>query len=259
MESCLLVNDIGHVRVFTLNRTKQANSLSRELLDALHDEMDKLSKASEIRAVLFTGSGSSYFCSGADLKERRGMTESEARETVAMIGSLFFKIEKLPMPAIAAINGVALGGGLELALACDIRLAHKDAIVGLPETSLAIIPGAGGTQRLPRLVGIGKAKELIYTGKRLNAQEAEQIGILEHVVELDELQNKALEICEAIASKGPLAIRAAKKAIQSGFDLPLDLGLRLETYEYERLLHTEDRMEGLNAFQEKRQPQYKGE
>jgi methylglutaconyl-CoA hydratase len=258
MESCLLVSDIGHIRIFTLNRTKAANSLSRELLDTLHHEMDELKKSS-VRAVIFTGSGSSYFCSGADLKERRGMTESEARDTVEKIGTLFEKIERLPMPTIAAINGVALGGGLELALACDLRISHKEAVVGLPETSLAIIPGAGGTQRLPRLIGLGRAKELIFTGKRLSALEAEQYGILEHVVEIDELQNKALDICETIASKGPLAIRAAKKAIQRGFDLPLDLGLRLETYEYETLLHTSDRMEGLVAFQEKRQPQYKGE
>ncbi|UPM54084.1 enoyl-CoA hydratase-related protein [Gottfriedia acidiceleris] len=258
MESSLLVSDIGHIRILTLNRTNAANSLSRELLDALHSQMDELKKSS-VRAVIFTGSGSSYFCSGADLKERRGMTESEARETVEKIGTLFEKVERLPMPTIAAINGVALGGGLELALACDLRIAHKEAIVGLPETSLAIIPGAGGTQRLPRLIGLGRAKELIFTGKRLNALEAEGYGILEHVVEIDELQNQALEICETIASKGPLAIRAAKKAIQRGFDLPLDLGLRLETYEYETLLHTNDRMEGLVAFQEKRKPQYKGE
>ncbi|WP_088041491.1 enoyl-CoA hydratase-related protein [Bacillus sp. EAC] len=259
MESSLLVNDIGHIRIFTLNRTKQANSLSRELLDALHNEMDELKKTSSVRVVLFTGSGSSYFCSGADLKERRGMTESEARDTVEKIGTLFEKIERLPMPTIAAINGVALGGGLELALACDLRIAHNEALVGLPETSLAIIPGAGGTQRLPRLIGIGKAKELIFTAKRLNALEAHEYGILERVVEIEDLQDKALEICETIASKGPLAIRAAKKAIQRGFDLPLDLGLRLETYEYETLLHTTDRMEGLIAFQEKRKPQYKGE
>ncbi|MEE6451330.1 enoyl-CoA hydratase-related protein [Gottfriedia acidiceleris] len=258
MESSLLVSDIGHIRILTLNRTNAANSLSRELLDALHSQMDELKKSS-VRVVIFTGSGSSYFCSGADLKERRGMTESQARETVEKIGTLFEKVERLPMPTIAAINGVALGGGLELALACDLRIAHKEAIVGLPETSLAIIPGAGGTQRLPRLIGLGRAKELIFTGKRLNAHEAEGYGILEHVVEIDELQNKALEICETIASKGPLAIRAAKKAIQRGFDLPLDLGLRLETYEYETLLHTSDRMEGLVAFQEKRKPQYKGE
>jgi enoyl-CoA hydratase/carnithine racemase len=259
MEACLLVNDIGHVRVLTLNRPKQGNSLSLELLDALHSEVDHLKESSSVRAVLFTGSGSSFFCSGADLKERRSMTETEAKQTVAKIGSLFTKIENLPMPTIAAINGYALGGGLELALSCDLRIAQMEAVVGLPETTLAIIPGAGGTQRLPRLIGIGKAKELIFTGKRLGAHEAEQYGIVEQVVPFVDLQNTALSICETIANNGPLAIKAAKSAIQKGYELSIEEGLALESAEYSTLFSTNDRMEGLIAFQEKRKPQYKGE
>jgi len=258
MEETLLIEKSGYTKILKLNRTNQANSLSLSLLDALHKEVDELSTDKTVRSVIITGVGSSYFCSGADLKERRDMSIEQVEETVGKIGMLFYKIEKLPMPVIAAVNGIALGGGFELALACDIRVAQHNAIFGLPETSLGIIPGAGGTQRLARLIGIGKAKELIYTGRKIDSDEAEELGIIERLTNSEDALNVALSICEVINQNGPLAIRAAKSAIQDGYSVSIEEGLSFENEAYGSILHTNDRLEGLQAFKEKRKPQYKG-
>src|SRR5690625_2437317 len=171
-----------HIGIITLNRPNAANALSTSLLNQLNNVIDSINKDEELRTVVITGSGEKAFCAGADLKERKGMSEKEVIRTVQLIGQTIGRIETIAVPVIAAINGVAFGGGLELALACDLRFASNDSKIGLTETSLAIIPGAGGTQRLPRLIGISSAKRLIYTAKRMDSKEAYELGILDEVV-----------------------------------------------------------------------------
>ncbi|ASS71335.1 enoyl-CoA hydratase [Bacillus atrophaeus] len=246
------------IAVVTLNRSHAANSLSADMLYELQDTAQKIESDPNIRCVILTGSGEKAFCAGADLKERRGMDHSQVRRSVSLIQSVVSRIEALPQPVIAALNGTALGGGLELALACDIRIATNDVRLGLPETSLAIIPGAGGTQRLPRLIGQGKAKELIYTGRRISAQEAKEIGLIEYVTASADLLPKAEQLAGFIAANGPIAVRQAKFAINKGLETDLNTGLSIEQKAYEITIPTKDRTEGLQAFQEKRRANYEG-
>ncbi|WP_144495937.1 enoyl-CoA hydratase [Bacillus sp. WP8] len=246
------------IGIMTLNRPEQANSLSSTMLEEINQIIQEIKHDESIRCLLITGAGSKVFCAGADLKERRLMTEAEAKGAVRSIQQTFIEIESIPVPVIAVMNGHALGGGLELALACDLRIARAGARLGLPETGLAIIPGAGGTQRLPRLIGLGKAKELIFTGASLQAEEAIQIGLIEHISVADSLMNDAISLAKQIIKNGPLALKEAKQAIQSSLDHDLHTGLTKEYEAYLRLIDTEDRTEGLQAFQEKRTPQYRG-
>lgn len=246
------------ITIVTLNRTEAANALSKQMLLDLKTVVNDLRNNREVRVIILTGAGEKAFCAGADLKERKTMTENEVRQAVRSIGEAVNDIAALPQPVIAALNGVAFGGGLELALACDIRVGSLETKVGLTETSLGIIPGAGGTQRLPRLIGVGKAKELIYSAKRLTAEEAGAIGILEYVVPREKLLDKALEIATSIAKNAPLALIQAKTAINNGLEVDLNTGLKIEELAYNELLPTEDRLEGLRAFAEKRAPQYTG-
>lgn len=246
------------IAVITLNRPEAANSLSKQMIQDLRKVLQELKAERAIRVIVLTGAGDKAFCAGADLKERQGMSESETKETVRLIGTVINEVEALPQPVIAALNGGAFGGGLELALASDLRIGVIEATYGLTETSLAIIPGAGGTQRLPRLVGPGKAKEMIYMAKRLTAEEAKEIGILEYVVSRSELFAKAIEIATAMAKNGPLALIQAKKAINKGLEVDLATGLKIEELAYQALIPTKDRLEGLKAFTEKRLPEYKG-
>jgi methylglutaconyl-CoA hydratase len=247
------------IAIVTLNRPEAANALSTALLNELSELLGDLAFQKDVRVVIVTGAGEKVFCAGADLKERAGMNETEVRKTVALIRETINQVEQLPQPVIAALNGSAFGGGLELALACDIRVAVDTAQLGLTETSLGIIPGAGGTQRLPRLIGIGKAKELIFTAKRITTQEAAQIGLVEYVVPRAQLMEKALEIATQIAANAPIAVRQAKLAVNRSLDVDLVTGLRLEQMAYEVTIPTKDRLEGLQAFKEKRKPVYKGE
>lgn len=247
------------IAMITINRPEAANALSRKLLEELNICFNQLKNDSGVRVIIITGAGDKAFCAGADLKERKGMNDYEVKQNVRLISSTVSELEAIPQPVIAALNGVAFGGGLELALACDIRIGALEAQVGLTETSLAIIPGAGGTQRLPRLIGRGKAKELIYTARRLSAKEAESIGILEYVVPQTQLLEKALELACAMAKNAPLALIQAKAAINKGVEVDLATGLKIEELAYNALIPTKDRMEGLNAFAEKRPPQYKGQ
>lgn len=246
------------IAIVTLNRTDAANALSKQMLHDLKTAANHLRNNPEVRVIILTGAGEKAFCAGADLKERKTMTENEVRQAVRSIGEAVNEVANLPQPVIAALNGVAFGGGLELALACDIRIGSLETKVGLTETSLGIIPGAGGTQRLPRLIGVGKAKELIYSAKRLSAEEAETVGILEYVVPRENLLEKALEIATSIAKNAPLALVQAKTAINNGMEVDLNTGLKIEELAYNELLPTEDRLEGLRAFAEKRAPQYTG-
>ncbi|OXB91944.1 enoyl-CoA hydratase [Parageobacillus galactosidasius] len=247
------------IAIITLNRPESANALSTALLYELSHLLYDLAFRRDVRVVIFTGAGEKVFCAGADLKERSGMNETEVRKTVALIRETINQIEQLPQPVICALNGSAFGGGLELALACDIRVAADTAQLGLTETSLGIIPGAGGTQRLPRLIGKGKAKELIFTAKRITAKEAEQIGLVEYVVPREQLMEKAMEIAEQIVVNAPIAVMQAKIAINRGLDVDLATGLRIEQMAYDITIPTKDRLEGLQAFKEKRKPVYKGE
>jgi enoyl-CoA hydratase/carnithine racemase len=246
------------IGLITLNRPEAANAMSLQLLKELNETLVAISKNREIRVVLITGSGEKAFCAGADLKERKTMNEQQVRETVKLIGSTVNQVEALPQPVIAVMNGVAFGGGLELALACDLRIASSEAKMGLTEVSLGIIPGAGGTQRLPRIIGVGKAKELIYTARRISANEALEIGLINSVYDKEILLEKATELALEIAKNAPLSLIQAKVAINKGIEVDLTTGLKIEELAYNELLHTEDRLEGLVAFQEKRQPQYQG-
>jgi enoyl-CoA hydratase/carnithine racemase len=257
-EKVLLAEEKDGIAVLTLNRPQVMNSFSVALLDSLKERIDALKFDNNVRVVIITGAGPKAFCAGADLKERTTFDELQVKEFIFTIRNLFTSIEYLNKPVIAAINGVALGGGTELALACDIRIAAMNASMGLTETRLAIIPGAGGTQRLPRLIGRGKAKELIFTGRRVDAREALEIGLVNQICDpeslLEECQKMAAMICET----GPIAIEQAKYAINYGLETDLHTGLGIESNAYWVTIPTEDRLEGLAAFQEKRKPVYKG-
>jgi methylglutaconyl-CoA hydratase len=199
------------------------------------------------------------FCAGADLRERADMSKAEVAAFVDGLRAAFAGVAALPMPVIAAVDGVALGGGCELALAADLRVAGAAAVLGLPETGLAIIPGAGGTQRLPRLVGVARAKELIFTGRRVAAADAAAMGLVDALAPAGGAQARALELAAAMLDKGPLALRAAKAAIDGGMGVDLATGLRMEEAYYAHVIPTRDRLEGLAAFREKRKPAFTGE
>jgi len=255
----IMIQEEGGVATITLNRPKVMNAFNFDLLRALEEKIAEIRFRADIRVVIITGAGDKAFCAGADLKERATMSRAQVKEFIFTIRNLFTGIENLNKPVIAAVNGVALGGGTELALACDIRLASDSASMGLTEARLAIIPGAGGTQRLPRLIGRSKAKELIFTGKRVDASEALDIGLVNQVCPQDEL----LPTCRAMAAQicecGPLAVEQAKYAIDNGLETDITTGLAIESNAYWLLIPTEDRLEGLAAFKEKRKPAYRGQ
>ncbi|REK61798.1 MAG: enoyl-CoA hydratase [Brevibacillus sp.] len=255
----VLLRKEGAVGVLTLNRPEVYNCLNLETLFTLRRLIAEIDADREIRAVVVTGAGEKAFCSGADLKERRTMTELQVQLYIRTIRDTFSELERLPKPVIAAINGVALGGGTELALACDLRVMSETAQMGLTETSLGIIPGAGGTQRLPRLIGKGKAKELIFTARRVNAEEALAIGLVNRTAPPDQVMTSALQLAEEIAANAPLALAQAKFAIDYGMEADLATGLAIESSAYQVLIPTRDRLEGLEAFREKRKPVYRGE
>jgi methylglutaconyl-CoA hydratase len=260
MDKAVQVSTQGDgIVVITLNRPNAANALSIKMLEELKNVIDTCKFDPSVRCLVLTGAGEKAFCAGADLKERAGMEPQMVRKTVSLIRECINNLESLPQPVIAAVNGAAFGGGTELALACDIRVASENAKFGLTETSLGIIPGAGGTQRLPRLVGKGRANELIFTARRIDAQEAKDIGLVEYVVRPESLVEKAIEIASQIVRNAPIAVRQAKFAIEKGMDVDLTTGLAIEQNAYEITIPTKDRLEGLQAFKEKRPPVYKGE
>jgi enoyl-CoA hydratase/carnithine racemase len=253
--SVLQIGTEGAFEEWTIDREPARNSLSKSLVEELKQHVIRVSKAeSGVRCVVLTGAGDKAFCAGADLKERQEMGVAEVREFLRNLRALFLSIERSRAVFIAFLNGAALGGGTELALACDIRIAGEDAQLGLTEVRLGIIPGGGGTQRLARLVGAGKAKELIFCGRRVGAEEAWRIGLIEGVGTLADARTMALEI----SGNAPLAVAAAKEAIVQGAGLPLEEGLSLELQMYEQTLGTADRLEGLKAFSEKRPPRFVG-
>ncbi|MBU2226715.1 MAG: enoyl-CoA hydratase/isomerase family protein [Proteobacteria bacterium] len=252
------------ILILTLNRPEAMNCFNSELLVALAEAVREADFDTGLRCLIITGAGGeaaqkAAFSTGADLRERRTMTQDQVRRFIFTIRNTFTAVEQVRMPAIAAINGFAFGGGLELALACDIRIASSKAIMGLTETSLAIIPGAGGTQRLPRIIGVAKAKELIFTARRIDAQTALEIGLVNLVVEPEQLIPAALEMAREIARNGPIGVAQAKFAINYGMEASLGVALPLESKAYEATIPTKDRMEALAAFAEKRKPVFKGE
>ncbi len=248
----------GDVVWLTIERPEVMNCLSFPTLRRLRTLCEELREDLSIRCVLITGAGERAFCAGADLKERKTMPAERVPDFVRNIRRTMDDVEALPQPTIGVVNGFAFGGGTELLLACDLRIASVHAQLGLTEVSLAIIPGAGGTQRLPRLIGKARAKELILTGRRVDAAQAERIGLVHEVVPAELLRERALELARTIADNGPVAVRAAKAAIDGGFELPLAEALELEARCYARTLTTEDRLEALAAFAEKRKPRYVG-
>ena len=234
------------------------NALSRALVRAIREAAAAVAGRPELRAVLVAARGKA-FCAGADLKERRGLSDVEALEAVRGIGAAAQALADIPVPTIAVLQGVALGGGFELALGCDLRLAAEGAKLGLPECSLAIIPGAGGTQRLARLVGPARAKHWILAARVEPAEVALQAGLVDEVLPAERLEARALELATAIARCAPIALRAAKRAIDEGLDAAsLAAGLDVESRCYATIVPTEDRREALQAFVEKRPPRYCG-
>ncbi|AST90512.1 enoyl-CoA hydratase-related protein [Sutcliffiella cohnii] len=249
----------NYIATVTLNRPDAMNAFNYDMLVNLGEVAETLRSNPEVRVVIITAAGEKAYSVGADLKERRTLSEQQVRRNVYKIGEVFSSIANLPQPTIAAINGFAFGGGMELLLACDFRVAVKDAKMGLTETSLAIIPGAGGTQRLPRIVGESKALELILTARRFTAEEASNWGLITRLVnERAELLEEAKSLAEEFTRNGPLAVQQAKFAIKQGMNVDLQTGLQIERKAYEVIIPTEDRVEALQAFQEKRPPVFKG-
>ncbi|BCU80595.1 enoyl-CoA hydratase [Polycladomyces abyssicola] len=245
-----------NIGIVKLNNPARANALSGFLVKDLASQIKELSVNRDLRAVIFTAGESKAFCAGADLKERQSMNEQEIISYVRLLRKTFDEIAALPMPTIAAIRGLALGGGCELALSCDLRVMEEDALIGLTEVSWGIIPGAGGTQRLPRLVGVGMAKKLIYTAAKLSAKEAFEINLVEEVCSSGQAELKALQIADEIAKNSPNSVRLAKLAIDSFSKNQLQQGLEAEWDCYKQTINHADRLEGLAAFREKRKPNY---
>lgn len=257
-EDILIQEKKNGAAVLTLNRPAVMNSLNFPLLEFLSKHIEALRFDTDVRVVIITGMGGKAFCSGADLKERATMNPMQVEKFIFTLGRLLNDLDQLPKPVIAAVNGIALGGGTELALAADIRIAADNAVMGLTETRLAIIPGGGGTQRLPRLVGRAKAKELIFTGRRIDAKEALSIGLVNQVTGPGKLMESCFRLVEMINETGPIAIAQAKYAINCGMETDLKTGIAIEANAYRICIPTEDRLEGLAAFREKRKPVYHG-
>jgi methylglutaconyl-CoA hydratase len=249
----------GTVVVWTVDRPDRMNALSRATLLAFGELARAAVVDDTVRAIVITGAGEKAFCAGADLKERQGMSENDVRAQVELYRSQLGPLDRSPKPVVAAINGVAYGGGLELALVADLRVAAEHALLALPETTLGIIPGAGGTQRLPRLVGEARAKEMILLGRPLTASEALAWGLVNRVTPKGtHVVDDAVAWIEPIASGAPIAQAAALEAIDRSYDVDLLLGLELEKVSYDKVLVSEDRREALSAFAEKRKPRFVG-
>jgi len=250
------------VVVLGLNRPSSRNAIGKNLSNLMIEAVEELKYKNNLRVVIVRSLVPGIFCAGADLKERAKMPAEEVGPFVGRLRSLLFDMQKLPFPTIAALDGVAVGGGLEMALGYDMRVAASNAKMGLVETKLAIIPGAGGTQNLARVIGPSKAKELIFTGRVVNGKEAHEIGLVNHVVDQNEngdaAYQKALELAAEIIPQGPIALRMAKQAINLGVEVDLATGLQFEQACYAQVIPTKDRLEGLKAFKEKRTPKYEG-
>src|SRR5688500_2340349 len=253
----LLLEKRDRVAIITINRPEKRNALNIKTREEGAAILDQLRNDASVGVVVFTGAGDKAFIAGANISEFAGRTSITQRD-VMMSRSLFTAIDIFPKPVIAMVNGYCLGGGCELALACDLRIASQSASFGQPEINLGIIPGGGGTQRLTRLIGEGKAMELILTGEIIDAQTALELGLVNHVVPADQLETKTMEIANRMAEKSPVALRLAKEAVKLASRSNLDEGLRREVDLFAMCFSSEDKDEGVNAFLEKRKPEFKG-
>lgn len=257
MNELVILSKSKSVAVITLNRSDALNSLNADLCKRLSEIIDDVEGEEDVRAVIITGAGEKAFCAGIDLRERKGMSDEEVNDLRRfIIFPLYRRLEEMEKPLIGAINGLALGGGAEIALLCDIRIASENARFGQAEVKWGIIPAAGACQRLPQIVGIGTAKELLLTGKVIDAGYGERIGLYNHVSTPQDLMGKAQEVAEMIAENGPIAVRQIKKAINLGTQNQLAMAYDREASEI--CYHTQDRLEGVAAFNEKRKPRYRG-
>lgn len=254
----LIVDKQDGVARVTINRAEARNALSKATNEELAVVAAELGADAGIRAVVLTGAGDKSFCAGADLKERKGVSPEQTGPYVDAISGAINAWARIPQPTIAAVNGFAFGGGMELALACDLRIASENAKFGLTEVRLGIMPGAGGTQRLPRQIGVAAAKELILLGKRIDAKRALALGLVLEVVPVGELGKAVDAMLDEMRLCAPKSLRMAKEAIDRGIEVGIDEGLRIERQCYEVTLFTEDRNEGLRAFAEKRPPKFEG-
>src|SRR5690349_20568005 len=247
-----------HVVTVVLDRPEQMNAMNTALGEDLLACFDELARDADARAVVFTGAGDRAFCAGGDLKERNGMTDEAWRAQHVIFEQAAMRVLRCPIPVIAAVEGFALAGGCELALLSDFIVASETAVFGVPEATLGIFPGVGGTQLLPRIIGAPLAKELIFTGRRMKADEAKAAGLVNHLVPAGQAKKVASEIATTIARNGPVAVRQAKKAIAYGAETDLDTAMILAIECYNATIVTEDRLEGVRAFNEKRKPEFKG-
>ena len=249
----------GGLEVWTIDGEARRNAISRAMLAGLRANVARAAADRDLRAVVLTGAGDKAFCAGADLKERATMSAEDVHDFHHGLREALVSIEAAPQVFIAALNGAALGGGLELALACDLRVAAEGVQLGLPEVGLGIIPGGGGTARLPRLVGVSRAKDLVLTARRCSAAEALGMGLVNRLVPAARLLEEATALAAEVARNAPISLRQAKRAIDGGFHLPLGEALALENRLYQDCLGTKDRVEALRAFAEKRPPVFRGE
>ena len=248
----VLLEKKGHIAVATINRPKALNALNSQVLEDIDQLVEQVKADDEIRALVITGSGEKAFVAGADIGEMSTLTKAEGEAFGKKGNDVFRKLETLPIPTIAAVNGFALGGGCELSMSCDIRLCADTAVFGQPETGLGITPGFGGTQRLARLVSPGMAKQLIYSAKNIKADEAYRIGLVNAVYPLEELMPAAEKLAQTIAKNAPIAVRACKKAINDGLQTDIDQAVVIEEKLFGSCFQTADQIEGMGAFLEKR-------
>jgi enoyl-CoA hydratase/carnithine racemase len=252
--------DIGrpseHVAEVIMNRPEAMNALSTDQLQQLGEAATELAADDQINVVIISSALDRAFCVGADLKERRGFDKNDLRRQRTVVQETFGALLKVPVPMLAAVDGFALGGGCELALSCDLIIASATAVFGLPEVGLGLVPGGGGTQLLPRRIGLNKAADLVLTGRRIGAEEAMRIGLADRLVPMGTARQTALELAEEIATKSPISLRAAKRALRQGIDVDLRRGLEIESRAWEEAAFSADRVEGIEAFNERRAPRW---
>lgn len=253
-----MLEDRDAVRILTVNRTEALNALNHEVMLELKAALEEFAASGEVSVMIITGAGEKAFIAGADIKAQQPLDPEAGRQWGLLGQGVLRSLETMEKPVIAAINGFALGGGCELAMACDIRLASDRAKLGQPEVKLGITPGYGGTQRLPRLVGTGKAKQLIFTGEMITAAEAYRIGLVDEVYPHDELMDRALKMASAIAANAPLAVRYAKRQIDQGLQTDIESAMTIEAGLFGLCFATRDQKEGMSAFLEKRKAVFGG-
>ena len=253
----ILLNVEGHVATITINRPKALNALSTQVLTELNEALNEVDANKDVYALVITGAGEKSFVAGADIAEMKDL-DAKGGEEFGLLGNrVFRRIENLDKPVIAAISGFALGGGCELAMACDIRIASEKAKFAQPEAGLGITPGFGGTQRLPRIVGLGKAKEMIYTCAMIKADEALRIGLVNKVVPLENLMEEARKMASVICANAPIAVKYCKDAINRGMQVDIDKAIEIEANDFGKCFDSEDQVEGMTAFLERREKNFK--